>query len=452
MGSFESRVLGQGLLFVTHTVRLNVRLADDIEAVTVAEFVPKRVIRIVTGTYCIDIQLLHYLEVANHISLADHISLVRIHFVTVHALDEHRLAVDLELPVLYHHGPEAHALIDTVLSHTPGVPRTDLESIEHRFLCRPWGDAVQSGGNNGLIESLLILAGGNGRTALIYGVALAVREFHVYAAYAGTELHAEAEFAVRLRLDAQVLDAGFRTGIYIGIPRQAAHTPEVLVLEIGAVAPAENLQRNQVVAFDKISAYVKTGVQLAVLAVSHLFSIDPHAYVGGGAAYAEEDIPLLPGIVPLEVTAVLAHMIVLYRRYGRIALVVAVPGVIVVEIHRVAVAVELPHTRNRHSVPGAVVEVGAVEIAGAAVYVFVPLEIPYAVQAEYPVIRVEGGPHGKSVAFEHSRVLPVSVGCVSGCGTGAHPSHQNGRQNSQAGEDFDSHICYRLSVIQSRGN
>ena len=61
-----SRFLGQCLVAVSHSVRFDVGFGHYINTVFVAEFVPEVVVRIVTGSYGVDVELLHNLNVLNH--------------------------------------------------------------------------------------------------------------------------------------------------------------------------------------------------------------------------------------------------------------------------------------------------------------------------------------------------------------------------------------------------
>ena len=62
----EGLVLGKGLLAIAHTVTLEIRLGSQVNTILVAEVIPARIIGIVTGTYSIDVELLHDLDVLNH--------------------------------------------------------------------------------------------------------------------------------------------------------------------------------------------------------------------------------------------------------------------------------------------------------------------------------------------------------------------------------------------------
>ena len=81
-------------------MRLHVGLIHDINTVAVTERIPERIVRIMAGSDRIDIKLFHDLDITDHILLRNHISIIRIHLMSVDTLDEHRLAVHLEIGTL----------------------------------------------------------------------------------------------------------------------------------------------------------------------------------------------------------------------------------------------------------------------------------------------------------------------------------------------------------------
>ena len=111
VGRLVIRPVGKRLLAVTHSVRFNVALVHQIDSVLVAERKPDRIVRIVASADSIDIQLLHYADIPNHVSFGYHISLVRIHFMAVCPFDEDRFAVYEQLGVLDFNRPEAESHI-----------------------------------------------------------------------------------------------------------------------------------------------------------------------------------------------------------------------------------------------------------------------------------------------------------------------------------------------------
>ena len=104
-------------------------------------------------------------------------------------------------------------------------------------------------------------------------------EFHQHdaAAHLGRCLDA----AVHLSGDVHVFQTVLLPGVDFHPAGDAGKAPEILIFQPGSVAPAEDLQRYEILSFlDKFSD-VKTGFQLAVLAISHHFAVHPNPHVGG---------------------------------------------------------------------------------------------------------------------------------------------------------------------------
>ena len=97
VGIFISRLFCKGQLLISHSVRLDVRFIYNIKSITVAERIPTRIIRIVTCTYRIDVELLHYKDITDHILFRNNISLVRIDLMSVCTFDKYWLSVDQKL-------------------------------------------------------------------------------------------------------------------------------------------------------------------------------------------------------------------------------------------------------------------------------------------------------------------------------------------------------------------
>ena len=70
VGSEPCAVLCQRLLPIAHSVRLDVRLVDDVQPVLVAELVPVRVIDIMRAAHEVDVVLFHQADVLLHEFLA----------------------------------------------------------------------------------------------------------------------------------------------------------------------------------------------------------------------------------------------------------------------------------------------------------------------------------------------------------------------------------------------
>ena len=320
-----------------------------------------------------------------------------------------------------------------MVSHARLAGGLDAKGIEIRRLSRPEhgiGNHNRCGRDilhrDGVEDNILSPRGGNRETDL----------FH-----AGRHESRDLEAAGRGGPDIEVLDADLGTGEYIGVPGQARQAPEVLVLQIGAVAPAEDLQRDEVLPGRHIFRDVEAGLQLAVLTVAHFLAVHPDAHVGGGGSDAEEDVLAQPGRIDEEGPAILSGIVVLERRDGRIVPVMTLPGIADVDIERIPVAVELPESGDRHVVPGRIIHTRLVEVAGTGVDRLVPLEFPQSVEGQLVSVRLETGCHFDAVASVYGGVDPIL--------DGRFPGGKKREGGQQSGRDHQS-FAHRASSPRQR--
>ena len=414
VGVLVELVLCQGGVPVAHAVRLDVGLVYHVQAVAVAEFVPERVVGVVAGAYGVDVELLHHADVAEHLVRGHVVGAVGAHFVAVHALDEDGLAVYQQLGVLYFNAAETDIERHGLYLLAAG-DRGDAEAVEFGRFGAPEFRLVDGADPGGAV--VLDLDG------LREGLAGRGLERVAYLVGAGFGLNLEVIDAVHVRAHANVLHAapGW-TQVQPHAAGYAAEAPEVLALQVGAVAPAHDLERYHVVAALHVLGDVEGRFQLAVLAVAHFAAVHPHAYVGGGAADAQDYLALELVLGELEVTAVLAYVVMLGGHEGRVVLEVSIPGVAVVDVEGVAVAVELPDAGDGDAGPVLVVEAHGLEAGGGIdglVEVFVPAEFPVAVEVNGGDVRTHAGAHGEAVHLGDEGVLPFGGGGSRGAYEGA---------------------------------
>ena len=82
-----------------HSVRLNIRLVNDVKSVFFAHLEETRVVGIVRGTNGIYVMLLHHFEVEHHILNRANVSRKRIRVVAVYALDFYHSVIEFECAV-----------------------------------------------------------------------------------------------------------------------------------------------------------------------------------------------------------------------------------------------------------------------------------------------------------------------------------------------------------------
>ena len=188
-----------------------------------------------------------------------------------------------------------------------------------------------------------------------------------------------------------VLQALLFARIEVHAARNAAQAPEILVLQVRAVAPAEDFQGDHVLPRSHVFGNIEAGLQLAVFAVPHHFPVR---------------LPL-PGGIQVKYAAVLPHVIPLFRDHRRRIGCQVPPGITNIHVHRVPEAVELPHAGNGHFPPGGVVIGHGGKVLQAAFHRRTAVETPAAVQRQGLLLMGgKGGPHGQAVFLKNIRVLP----------------------------------------------
>ena len=103
-------LLGQSLLAITHTVRLDVGLVDDVQSILITQVIPLGRVGIVARTNGVDVKLLHQFDILNHSLARHHKALQRIHLVTIHTLDQHGLTIHQQQSILNLRCAETHSL------------------------------------------------------------------------------------------------------------------------------------------------------------------------------------------------------------------------------------------------------------------------------------------------------------------------------------------------------
>ena len=407
------RVLGEGLGTIAHSVRFYVGLGHHIEAVAVAEFVPVRIVGIVAGAYGVQVVFLEEPDVLEHALAGHHVAAVRIEFVTVGALEEHGLPVHEHLGVLDLDLADA-GLDGDHLGHGALLQVADLHGIEIRSLRGPFLRI-----RDFKDRSALALA------AYLLGFQGFARRAEKLDGEAGGSVNLDRKRAVgiggvEVGGDAHVGDVLLRAGIEIAVAGDSAEAPEVLALDIGAVAPAEYLEGYEV-GLSGLHQFrdVEFAFQLAVLAVSRELAVDPEIDIGSDGTEVEYHLAAFPGVRNGDLAAVGAYVIVLDWSVRRVVLVVAVPGIARVDVERVAIAVKFPDSRDRHAPPRGIVVVRSPESSRAGIRIGNPVELPYSIDGQIIVRgfrsplgrfrRLEckpGGVHGKAVHLIYVRIFP----------------------------------------------
>ena len=209
----------QGLFLVSHSVALQIRLAEHIDSILIAQLVPQIGIGIVAGSYRIDIELLHKRDVLNHTLPGDYIASVGVQFVAVGTLDKHRLPVDQKLRIdnlnlseshFEGYGFRAARRIQSVEIRTLGRPFFHFSGFEHNFSSR---------------------AALRGQLPA-FGIPQA--QVHIDLAL-GLQSHLKLGcpvILVKIGFDIDVFDSVLLTGIQVAVSSHTAKAEEILVLKV----------------------------------------------------------------------------------------------------------------------------------------------------------------------------------------------------------------------------
>ena len=414
------RILGQRLFAVTHAVRLDIGLGHDVESVLVAERVPAGVVGVVARAHGVDVVLLHDADVLQHAPLGDVIAVVGVHLMPVGALDQHRPAVDEQLPALDLHVAESDPERNDLDHFARRRAERRRQSVQHGRLGAPQGDFPG-------VERAALLVFRDAQLLRRDAAPLGVGERQFDAA--SPRLPGEEGFdgyrsrgvvGRRRGVDLNVRNLPFVARVEVAVAAHARKAEEVLIFEVCAVAPAEDLERDEIPAGFHVGRQVELGLQLAVLAVTHIAAVDPEVDVRRHRAEMRDDLPAGPCRGDVDRTAVGTHVVLLDGNVRRIVFEPAPPGVTDVEVDRIAVSVQLPESRHGHVVPAFVVVADAEKVRRSLVGVAHPVEFPVSVQRDEPLreglvarlcgfrrfVREPGAMHRHSVHGIHAGVLP----------------------------------------------
>jgi len=395
------------VLVVANAVALDVGLADHVEAVLVAERIPLGGVGIVAGADGVDVVLLHQADVLHHALARHDLAQIGVPLVAVDAADEHTPAVDTEMAVADFDGAEADFRWDDFAHLTGRIARREEQRVERRRLGGPElrrGDrmgkrhGLRGAGSEfraadrrvgkhrrpGRVEQR---RGERERDGLVGVIFQLSGDLDGGIAVSGIERRAHGEVAHARRLGRPEID----------VAEDAAQAPEILILQIGAVAPAKHLDREQVVAGLQVRRQAKRRRRAAVLAEAELLAVDPQIEERVDAIEGDED--LSPG--PLGRDGERAPVgrdgiIVLGRQRGpRIR-----PGIGDVGVDRDAVALHLDIGRYGDGLPGGVVEARLPEAGDAIGRPGDPGEFPIAVERRVERRRGAGQRRGRLHARE----------------------------------------------------
>ena len=162
----------------------------------------------------------------------------------------------------------------------------------------------------------------------------------------------------------------------------STQTPEILVLMIGTVAPAERLEGNEVFTSMDIGSDIKLGGNLGIFRISHILTINPQINIRRNRTKIGNYLFTVPVGRDSYRATIRADMIILDRYLWRVILEVTTPSKAHIYILWVTKAIQFPHPRDRNGRPSLLYIVCTIEICRTLVCTFHPEKMPCAVQRD----------------------------------------------------------------------
>ena len=215
-----------------------------------------------------------------------------------------------------------------------------------------------------------------------------------------------------------------RTGIEIHLASNTRQAPEVLVLEIRAVAPAHDLHGDEVFTLLQILSDVELGSHLRVLAISHITTIDPKLEVARSRTDMEEHLLTTPAVGQEELATITARIVIGLANKWWIIVERRTPGISYILVDGIAMTIQLKQSWNGEILPTGIVVVEGPEASGSILMVLDEMEAPHALHREitlrlrlqptsgkfFILVGEEVGSSCLTVLLVHLRITPL--GCV----------------------------------------
>ena len=169
-------------------------------------------------------------------------------------------------------------------------------------------------------------------------------------------------------------------GKEIAFTSHTTQAPEVLILIPGAIAPAEGLEGNQILALLQIRSDVKLGSYLAILCITGKLTVYIEIDVGSNATEMSDNLLAIPVGRDVDNTAVRTYMVVLGRNCWWLLVKMSTPAEAYVHIFRITESVHLPDTWQIHGLPFGIIKIFLVEVGRTLVGISHPVELPGSVK------------------------------------------------------------------------
>ena len=137
-GLFPAGIMQQEMVGkCAHAMGFEIRLADDIQSVAIAEVIPERTIRIVARPDGIDVVLLHQLDIANHRFTSDDVAAFRQELVSINSLEIDGLSIQEQAPIPDLDLAKANVQRRHFRYYAAPISQLDYQNVKPRGFRRP---------------------------------------------------------------------------------------------------------------------------------------------------------------------------------------------------------------------------------------------------------------------------------------------------------------------------
>ena len=363
-GFFPFRPHGRVFAFlVTESVRFQVGFADQIESQLVAQVVKRRSVRIMAGADGIHVMLLEQQQIPFHDVHCERAPEVGVEFMAVDAAEHDRHSVHQQIAFLDLHGAESE-FQRFIFDRSGLVFQVQHQCVEGRCFSGPGGNLFHLGGKFDLDVFPRFDLGDRGSQRLFEDrIADWIEKFRVHTQrFRGRRIGVD-DFRFHFQLAVliggiepgsgkDVVDVLLRDCADGNIAEDPAQPPHVLVFQIRAVAPLQDLDGDPVGAELGDVGDVEFGSIAAAFAHAGELSVDPDVIEGIHTVEFQQDALFGPVVFNLEFADIAAGGII--RRHERR---IDRERIDLIGIMRMAVTFHLPVAGDHDIVPFIAVEI-----------------------------------------------------------------------------------------------
>ena len=376
--------------FLPCAVALQIRLPDDIQAVFIAELQKIRVVRVVAGAHGVHVMGFQVLHIPQHLFPADGAAGAAAPLVAVDTLEHDALAVQKHLAV-FQLKPAQTDFHAGALHENALAQQGDFCFVQVRLFGTPQSGVSHRKGERNILHVLFHIRGSLalaehhaavvlGRFPHLSGLFLAIKHHRHRSCAADFAIKGDGctgKIICKALLHKDVLQMELRLGEQFHRPEQAAHAPEILILQPAAGGKTVHLYRQGIFAGVDGGGHVKFSGSEGILGVADVNAVAPDG--GGTVGTVQTQVAACPVFRQGKAALILPDGVIILRNLAGVQLFVAVPRVLGVDVMGRAVgltwllqALHLDEAGHSQGVP----------VRKGCGQVFRIAEVPLAIQAD----------------------------------------------------------------------